>query len=191
MFENIMTAVQQSQNGATSTFEFIFWLASVAGMWKMFEKAGEPGWIAIIPFYNLYKLCEICMGNPWYWLRLLVVIFPLVGWIGYIYFSYVMYVAVARSFGKPDSYAWGLLFLQPIFNCMLGFGEAEYYGVNGAGDRRTSQAKGAKTVNFEVIKDEPSRPAEKVRTEQARPAQEVKAEPKEETVDFTFDQPEE
>ena len=180
MFDNIMTAVQQSQNGGTSTFEFLWWIASVAGMWKMFEKAGEPGWPALIPFYNYYKLCEICMGNPWYWLRMFVVIIPFFGWIGYIYFSYVMYKAVARSYGKPDTYAWGLLFLTPVFYCMLGFGETDYYGVNGEADRRTSQAKSAKTVNFEVVKDEP-----------ARPAQEVRSETEEEVVDFIFDEPEE
>ena len=27
-------------------------LVMIAGMWKMFSKAGEPGWASIIPFYN-------------------------------------------------------------------------------------------------------------------------------------------
>ena len=183
MFDNIMTAVQQSQNGGTSTFEFIWWVASVVGMWKMFEKAGEPGWPALIPFYNYYKLCDICMKNPWYWLRMFVVVIPVFGWIAYLYFAYQMYKAVAVSYGKPEVYAWGLIFLSPVFFCMFGFGEADYYGPNGVGDRRTSQARGAKTVNFDVIKNDSQPQQKQTRVEPAKP--------EEDTVDFNFDQPEE
>ncbi len=184
MFENIMTAVQQTQNGGTSTVEFIWWVGTVVGLWKMFEKAGQPGWPSIIPFYNTYKMCEICMGNPWYWLRILVVFIPIIGWIAALYFGYQMYKAVALSFGKPETYAWGLLFLTPVFMCMFGFGEADYYGPNGVGDRRTSQAREAKTVNFDVVKNDPVQPQQtQTRVEPVQP--------EEETVDFNFDQPEE
>lgn len=190
MLSTLASYAQESQNGGTSFFELVWAVATIVGMWKMFEKAGEPGWPALIPFYDSYKLCEICMGNPWYWLRLFVVVVPIVGWIAAIYFAYQMYKAVALSFGKPESWSWGLLFLSPVFMCMLGFGDAEYYGPNGEDDRRTRQARQSKTVNFDVVKDDPV--VEPVREYQDYSAQtRVNAAPesKEEDVDFTFDQP--
>lgn len=178
--ENLIALAQQTQTQGTTTFEFVWWVASVVGLWKMFEKAGRPGWPALIPFYDAYKMCEICMANPWYWLRILVIFIPVIGWIAAIYFAYQMYKAVALSYGKPETYAWGLLFLGPVFLCMLGFGDADYYGPFGTGDKRTSQARQSQTVRFDVVKNEPEQPQ--------RPAQ---VKPEEETVDFTFDQPEE
>jgi hypothetical protein len=169
--------------------ELVFQVATIVGMWKMFEKAGEPGWPALIPFYNVYKLCEITMGNPWYWLRLFVFCIPIIGWVAGFYFLFQMYKATAISYGKPDTWAWGLLFLSPIFYCIIGFGDAEYYGPMGIGDNRTGSAREAKTVNFDVIKNEPARDG----NQEYR--KEVTVEPveekKEETVDFYFDQPEE
>ena len=44
----------------------------IIAMWKIFEKAGEPGWAAIIPFYNLYVLFKITWGNGWKFLLLLI-----------------------------------------------------------------------------------------------------------------------
>lgn len=184
MFDNLIAFAEESQNTGTSVFEVIFWIASVAGLWKMFEKASQPGWPALIPFYDTYKMCEIAMGNPWYWLRLLVVIVPFVGWIAALYFGYQMYKAVALAYGKSESWAWGLLFLSPIFLCLLGFGDAEYYGPMGVGDTRTSQARTAKTVNFEVVDNGNERPAAQYKEPVV---EEVK--PEESDVDFTFDEP--
>ena len=92
-----MAAAQEAQNTSVSYTADIMGIAAIVGMWKMFEKAGEPGWPALIPFYNLYKFCDIVMGNPWYWLRLCVVIIPFVGWIAALYFAYQMYRAVALA----------------------------------------------------------------------------------------------
>jgi len=179
MLDNIFTAVQETQNSGTSTFESLWYVVSIVGLWKMFEKAGTPGWPAIIPFYRSYKMCEVCMNRPWYWLRILWMFVPVVGWAFALYYGYQMYKAVAKSYGKPETYAWGLLFLTPVFYCMLGFGDAEYYGPMGIGDRRTSQARESKTVNFDVIRNEPSAGAgTTVRPEQTA----RKSEPEEETI---------
>ena len=129
------------------------------------------------------------MGNPWYWLRLCVVIIPFVGWIAALYFAYQMYRAVALAYGKPETWAWGMIFLTPVFFCMLGFGDAAYYGPMGEGDKRTSQARAAKTVNFEVVED---RKEEPVQHRQEPVVEEVKPEevkPEESNVDFNFDEP--
>lgn len=180
------TIAAAAQDTSTSYTFDIFSIASIVGLWKMFEKAGEPGWAALIPFYNVYKLCEITMANPWYWVRLLVFCIPVVGWIAGIYFLYQMSKATARSFGKPESWAFGYLFLSGIFYCITGFDSSEYYGPMGAGDTRTGSAREAKTVNFDVVKNDPA----PERYEE--PAEKVVVEPVEEdTVDFFFDQPEE
>ena len=181
---NSLMAYAQENSGGTSTLSLVFEIAAVVGLWMMFTKMNEDGWKAIIPFYNQYKLCEKVMNNPWYWLRLLVVIVPFVGWIAALYFGYQMYKAVALAYGKSESWAWGLLFLSPIFLCLLGFGDAEYYGPMGVGDTRTTQARTAKTVNFEVVDNGNERPAAQYK----EPVVE-EAKPEESDVDFTFDEP--
>lgn len=43
-----------------------YWLPFV-GMYKLFEKAGEPGWAALVPFYNAFVVVKI-VGAPKWWL---------------------------------------------------------------------------------------------------------------------------
>ena len=186
MFENIMTMVQEtSQNTGVSYTADIMSIATIVGMWRMLEKAGEPGWASLIPFYNLYKFCGVTIGNPWYWLRFFVFIIPVVGWVAGIYFMYQLCVATALAYGKPDSWKWGYLFLSGIFYCITGFDQSEYYGPMGVGDHRTAQAKESKTVSFDVTKTAPVQET----PVQETPVQAEKA--PEEDVDFFFDQPEE
>ena len=93
----------------------------LAGMWKMFVKAGKPGWGAIVPFYNMYCLFEMSFGNGWLFLLCFV---PLVN----VVMGIIMYVKLAQAFGKSGGFAVGLIFLSFIFIPMLGFGDAEYVG---------------------------------------------------------------
>ena len=155
---NGLLAYAQENSGGTSTISFVFEIAAIVGLWMMFTKMNEDGWKAIIPFYNQYKLCEKTMGDPWYWVRLFVVIIPFIGWIAYFYFKYQIGKAVARSFGQADSWAWGYTFLEPVFYCITGFGQYNYYGVMGSGDTRTGDARVAKTVDFDVTKTAPAEP---------------------------------
>ena len=164
---NGILAYAQENSSGTSTISFVFEIAAIVGLWMMFTKMNEDGWKAIIPFYNQYKLCEKTMGDPWYWVRLFVIIIPFIGWIAYFYFKYQIGKAVARSFGQAESWAWGYTFLEPVFYCITGFGQYNYYGVMGSGDARTGEARAAKTVDFDVTKNEA--PAEPVVT--AAPAE--------------------
>ncbi len=93
----------------------------IAGTWKMFTKAGQPGWASLIPFYNLYVLLQIA-GRPGWWLILLLV--PLVN----VVVAIMMWADIATAFGKGSGYALGLILLTPIFVLLLGFGDAEYRG---------------------------------------------------------------
>ncbi|HRQ41968.1 MAG TPA: DUF5684 domain-containing protein [Chloroflexota bacterium] len=104
----------------------ICWLAFIvliiAGFWKTFEKAGQPGWAAIIPIYNLYVLCQIA-GRPGWWVLLYFI--PFVN----IIVSLLIAIDVAKAFGKDVVYGVVLLwFFQAIGYLLLGFGDAQYIG---------------------------------------------------------------
>ena len=101
----------------------IVWLAiavlMIASMWKVFVKAGKPGWAAIIPIYNFVVLCEIA-GKPAWWVVLLFV--PFVNFVVIIILS----IALAKKFGKGTGYGIGLALLGIVSYPMLGFGSAQY-----------------------------------------------------------------
>lgn len=136
---------------STSFFSMVMMILGMAGMWKMLEKAGEPGWAALIPFYNIYKLCQITIGNGWIALLALLTPVPILGLITLVVLLYLLAVNTAAAFGKPKIWAIGLFFLSSVFYCILGFGDAEYYGPQGIGDYRPDEDRDAKTVDFEVI----------------------------------------
>lgn len=95
----------------------------IAGLWKVFSKAGQPGWAAIIPLYNIYVLLKI-VGRPGWWLLLFFI--PLVNLIVAI----IVNIDLAKSFGK-SVVVWGILLLT-IFSAigyiLLGFGASTYQG---------------------------------------------------------------
>lgn len=100
----------------------IMFVLIIAGWWKTFEKAGEPGWAGIIPIYNIYTLMKI-NGRPGWWVLLFFV--PLVNFVMPI----IMGLDTAKSFGKDALYGILLLWLLlPIGFLILGFGDAEYVG---------------------------------------------------------------
>ena len=96
-------------------------IAIIAGFWKMFEKAGKPGWASIIPIYNLIVILEI-VGRPIWWIILYII--PCAG----IIVSIVVCIDLAKSFGKGTGYGLGIVFLGFIFIPLLGFGDAKYIG---------------------------------------------------------------
>lgn len=97
----------------------------IAGLWKTFEKAGKPGWAAIIPIYNIIILLEI-VGKPMIWILWLII--PCVN----IVFLVWLYNLVSKSFGKSEGFTVGLLLLGFVFWPMLGFGPATYLGPSAA-----------------------------------------------------------
>lgn len=120
---------QSSDGGGAAAgvgiFVFLIYFAviivTIAGWWKAFEKAGQPGWAAIIPIYNIYILLKIVGREPW-WLILFLI--PCVNIVAAV----IVYMDVAKSYGKEPVWGLGLLFLSPIFWPMLGFGSAQYRG---------------------------------------------------------------
>jgi hypothetical protein len=111
------------QGGGTGGLELLIVLAIVivvvAGFWKTFEKAGEPGWAAIIPIYNLYVLIKIS-GNQWWWLILMFI--PVINILAQAKIS----IDVAGKFGQGILFGLGLMLLSFIFYPLLGFGDYQY-----------------------------------------------------------------
>ena len=93
----------------------------IASVWKVFVKAGKPGWAVLIPIYNFIVLIEI-VGKPTWWVILLFV--PFVNYIILVWITNLL----SKSFGKDVGFTLGLLFLGIIFFPVLGFGSAEYKG---------------------------------------------------------------
>ena len=89
-----------------------------AGLWKVFTKAGQPGWAIFIPIYNLYVMLKIA-GRPGWWLILAFI--PFVNLI-----TLVIPFDIAKKFGQGTAFGFGLLFLGFIFYPILGFGDAQY-----------------------------------------------------------------
>ncbi len=90
-------------------------------MWKLYTKAGKPGWAPIIPIYNWVVLLEI-VGRPLWWIILLLI--PVVNFVILI----IVAIDLAKSYGKGGGFAVGLILLTPIFVLMLAFGDAQYVG---------------------------------------------------------------
>lgn len=94
----------------------------IGAMWKIFAKAGEPGWACLVPFYSFYVMCNFCGVKNW-WL----IFIPFAN----IYIAIVAIFALAKSFGKDTGFGVGLLLLGIIFYPILGYGDSRYIGPNG------------------------------------------------------------
>jgi hypothetical protein len=106
----------------------IFWICEVAfivlmiaAVWKVFSKAGQPGWAAIIPIFNFYVMCKVA-GRPGWWLLLFLI--PFVNLV----IAIIVTVDIAKRFGKGVGFAIGMILLPFIFWPILGFGSAQYQG---------------------------------------------------------------
>ena len=116
----------QNTNVQLSTGTIIIYIAiavlMIVANWKIFTKAGRPGWASIVPFYNLYVEFEIAGMNGWLFLLLLVPIANIVILI-------MLYIKLAQVFGKDAGFTIGLIFLNMIFLLILAFGSAQYQGL--------------------------------------------------------------
>lgn len=97
----------------------------IIAQWKIYTKAGKPGWAVLIPIYNIIVLLEI-VGKPWWWLLLMLV--PVVNIVLAIWMTNLL----SKSFGYSEGFTIGLLLLPIIFYPILGYGKAQYQGPAGA-----------------------------------------------------------
>lgn len=133
----------------------IVFILMIVAMWKIYVKAGAPGWGVLVPIYNVYLLFKIAWKTKMYWIMLacmllpgllsgfmvgmdgnevLAVILPLLMMacaIASIVIGIINTVKLAKAFGKGGGFAVGLIFLSIIFYCILAFGKAQYIGPEG------------------------------------------------------------
>jgi hypothetical protein len=122
-------------------FLLIVCILLLVSNWKIFSKAGKPGWASLIPFYNLYIMSDIAFGNLSYFIAVLItgvvsffggfldssILSSLVGLASFV--IYIIYcVKLSKAFGRSGGFAVGLVLLPLIFFPILGLGSAEYAG---------------------------------------------------------------
>ena len=96
-------------------------LMLIVAMWKVFTKAGQPGWASLIPIFNIYIWCKI-VGRPGWWVILMLI--PFVNLI----IAIILCIDLAKSFGQGVGFGIGIILLSIIFLPILGFGSAQYQG---------------------------------------------------------------
>jgi hypothetical protein len=98
-------------------FIVVIYVVAVVAMWKIFEKAGEKGWKALIPLYNYWTLCEI-VGKPGWWsLSFLLSVIPFVGWIAPLVVAIIVSIELGKAFGKDT--VWSVFLANYIFTNRL------------------------------------------------------------------------
>ena len=90
-------------------------------VWKVYAKAGKPGWAPLVPIYNVIAWLQI-VGRPVWWLFLFLV--PFVNLV----IAFLLCIDLAKSFGKGAGFGVGIFFLGPIFLGILAFSDAQYQG---------------------------------------------------------------
>jgi len=87
--------------------------------WKLFAKAGKPGWAALVPIYNMVVFLQI-VGKPVWWVVLMFI--PVVSLV----IGFMLSASLAERFGKGTGFAVGIALLGFVFVPMLALGDAEY-----------------------------------------------------------------
>ena len=113
--------MEESTNALLIIIPLALVLLVIVATWKVFIKAGQPGWASIIPFYNTYVMLKIA-GRPGWWLLLFFI--PVVNLV----ITIIVMIDFARSFEQGAGFGIGLTFLSIIFMPILAFGDAKYVG---------------------------------------------------------------
>lgn len=127
------TTTDTTSSGMSAGALLFIWLLALAlvvvhivALWKIFEKAGEAGWKAIVPFYNMWVLFEIS-GKPGWWILLNFI--PFVGPFIYFVLLIIAMLELAKRFNKSTVFAvFGLILFNLIGELILAFGPATYSG---------------------------------------------------------------
>jgi hypothetical protein len=120
----------------------IFAALIIVAMWRIFTKAGKPGWAAIVPIYNVIVLLQIINRPLWWVLSLFAGVIPVIGGLVAFFFSLVMAIDLAKSFGKNVGFGVLLALVPVVGYPMLAFGNAQYVGGAGNADPNPLSAFG-------------------------------------------------
>ena len=137
-------------------FGIAWYILQVIAYWKIFTKAGKPGWHSIIPILNEWDRTDLSWNSTWAWVMIACVLLgsvlsslgttvnadgetvtTFVGTLGSVMslagavIALISEYKLAKAFGKGFGFFLGLVFLNPIFKMILGFGDAQYQGRQG------------------------------------------------------------
>lgn len=102
-----------------SLIRIVISLVTIAGLWKVFQKADKPGWAAVIPIYNLWVLIKVSGNSA---LMFILMFIPILN----LYPIIKVPLDIAKKFGQGTGFGIGLIFLSFIFYPLLGFGSYQY-----------------------------------------------------------------
>lgn len=129
-------------NGVFQFFSLAWMILQVVAYWNIFTRAGESGWKSLIPFYSTYTQYKICWNTLMFWIAFIgvtvgFILNSVVGFIS-VFGAIMMFAASAvqlvalhklsLAFGHGLGFTLGLIFLNPVFIMILGFGSSEYEG---------------------------------------------------------------
>jgi hypothetical protein len=103
-----------------------FLVFMIVSMWKVFEKAGEPGWACIVPIYNYLIMAKIA-EKPMWWGALCLIPYANIVFIIWIWNR------IVKRFGKTEGFTVGVILLGFIFIPILAFSDAQYKSQDGTG----------------------------------------------------------
>lgn len=152
-FEAATTGLAMTMVAIPLIMIFAIVIVMIIAKWKIFSKAGQPGWMAIIPFLSDYILAEICGIKGL--LAIIGMFIPMANFALVLY----EYYCLTKVFGKDTSFFIGLLLLTGIFMPVLGFGKATYLGASASPAKTTFLASddakaGAAPASAAAKKDE-------------------------------------
>lgn len=143
---NVLTLLT-AMLGVLLVILLVYYIIMVIAQWRIFAKAGQPGWKSIIPFYNSYILYKIVWQVKWFWIVFgLGILSSVVSWLNMsggngfllavsriiVVVAFILSVFLcsktAKAYGKGIGFTVGLVLLHPIFMLILAFGSAEYVG---------------------------------------------------------------
>jgi len=110
-------------------FLAVFAIIGIIALWRIFAKAGQPGWAVLIPFYNLVVLMRVAGLSGWWALAPLIMIIPILGVIAYLVWIIWVWHRISVRFGQGVGFTVGLILLHPIFLLILAFGSAQYQAI--------------------------------------------------------------
>ena len=120
--DGIIIGLISAYFGVTILIVLVFIIAS----WRLFSKAGKPGWAIIIPFYNLYIYTQIIQRPGWWILLYFSIAIPAVGALALVFLSIVDQLRLAKVFGRSAGFGVGLILLGWIFFPILAFSGSQY-----------------------------------------------------------------
>ncbi len=113
----------------------------IVSNWKIFTKAGKPGWASLVPIYNLVIMLRIACMPEW---MIILFFLPLAN----AFVGLIMQAKIVKAFGKSTGFVIGYFLLPLIFLPILAFDNSQYMGSNNNSNTPPQPNTPPQTPNF-------------------------------------------